>query len=176
MTMTHAELVVRAERWLKQRGCGVVIRDPFQSWTESGEQPDAIGWRDGISILVECKVSRADFLADKTKHFRLDPTKGMGDWRFYLTPPGVASPEDLPAGWGLIYALPRQIKQVQGVPSNCGWWNDRPFEGAKRSENKMLVSALRRMVIRGHFDLIYQTLDELSGPVAQAVAADPAAA
>lgn len=28
---THADLVMRAEKWLKQQGCGVTIRDPFRA-------------------------------------------------------------------------------------------------------------------------------------------------
>lgn len=154
--MTHDELVLRAEKWLRQQGCGVAIRDPLRSATSWGEMPDAIGWRDGISILIECKASRADFMADKNKPFRADPAKGMGDWRFYLCPPEIIKVEDLPDGWGLLWALPKTIKKIHGVPGNCGWWQGKPFDPCKRSETMMLVSALRRMVIRGHFHEIYE--------------------
>lgn len=156
--MDHAQLVLKAERWLKQQGCGVVFREPFRATTHSGEKPDAIGWRDGLSLLVECKATRADFLADKKKPFRKAPEKGMGDWRFYLCPPDIITVGDLPAGWGLLYALPKQIKEVHGVPGNCGWWHGKPFDGNKRYETQMMYSALRRMVVRGHFEFIYDGL------------------
>ena len=156
--MTHDKLVLRAEKWLKQQGCGVTIRDPFRAYATNGELPDAIGWRDGLSILIECKASRADFLADKNKPFRADPTKGMGDWRFYLCPPETIRTEDLPEGWGLLWATPKTIKKIHGVPGNCGWWRGKPFEACKRSETMMLVSALRRMQIRGHLHEIYEGL------------------
>lgn len=153
--MTHNELVNRAERWLKNQGCGVVFRDEFRAVTCDGEQPDAIGWRSGLSLLIECKASRGDFLADKKKRFRQDPALGMGDWRFFMCPPDLINPEDLPQGWGLLYALPRQVKKVHGIPGNCHWWTRKPFEGNKRAETQMMYSALRRMEIRGHLSEIY---------------------
>ena len=156
--MNHYELVVRAEKWLKDQACGVVFRDDFRATTTSGEQPDAIGFRSGVSILVECKASRSDFLADKKKKFRLDSNLGMGDWRFFMCEPGVITPADLPLGWGLIYALPKQIKKVQGVPGNGHWLSKKPFQGNKGSEMQMMYSALRRMEIRGHLDDIYEKL------------------
>ncbi len=156
--MTHNELVLRAEKWLKQQGCGVVFRDDFRACTHNGEQPDSIGWRDGLSILIECKSTRSDFLADKKKRFRKNPDIGMGDWRFFLCPKGMIKPEELPDGWGLLYATEKQIKKIHNIPTNCSWWSNRPFEGAKRYENQMMYSALRRMVIRGHFDSIYEKL------------------
>ena len=152
---THDELVVRAEKWLKQQNCKVTIRDEFRAYTSNGELPDGIGWRDGLSILIECKSSRSDFLSDKRKPFRADPSKGMGDWRFYLCPPEVIKPNDLPDGWGLLWATPKTIKKVHGIPSNCQWHRDKPFDGDKISENMMLVSALRRLSIRGHLEQIY---------------------
>jgi hypothetical protein len=156
--ITHEQLCIRAEKWLKTKGCGVVFRDGFRAIVHSGEQPDAIGWRDGISILVECKTSRADFHAEKSKRFRADPLIGMGDWRFYLCEPGLIRVDDLPPGWGLLYAHPRRIEVVAGVPKgNCNWWN-KPFSGNKLCENQMMYSALRRMVLRGHFESIYERL------------------
>lgn len=156
VAITHDDLVLKAERWLKSQGCGVVFRDAFKAATYNGELPDAIGWRDGLSILVECKTSRADFLADKRKRVRQRPEDGMGDWRFYLCQPDIITVSDLPEGWGLLYAISMQIKKIHGVPGNCGWWSGKPFEGNKRCETQMLYSALRRMVVRGHFDQIYE--------------------
>ncbi|WP_311949287.1 hypothetical protein [Halomonas piscis] len=157
--MTHDDLVGRAEKWLRTMGCGVVFNDSFRARTATGEQPDAIGWRDGLSILVECKVSRADFLADRKKRFRAESSQGMGDWRFIMCPPRMVSAEELPFGWGLLYAHPKKIERASGVPPNSRWWSDQPFEGNKRCETQLMYSALRRLNIRGHFDAIYEPLE-----------------
>lgn len=155
--MTHDQLVMRAERWLKNMGCGVVFNDRFRAATHSGEQPDAIGWRDGLSILIECKATRGDFLADKKKPFRMVSSLGMGDWRFMMCPPGMIAPDELPPGWGLLYVHPRKVEKAHGVPANCHWWTKKPFDGNKRSENQLMYSALRRLSIRGHFETIYES-------------------
>jgi len=142
----HRDLVRLAEGWLRNAcGCGVVLRDPFWACVETGERPDAIGWRGAVSILVECKTSRADFLVDRKKPFRVRTELGMGDWRFYLCPPQIIQTEDLPLGHGLLWAEGRTVHQVHGVPlGNTRWVSDRPFLGNKAAESAMLLSALRR--------------------------------
>src|SRR2546430_10016870 len=63
--MTHAQLVQKAVEWLRAYRCGVVLSEQA---CISGEMPDAIGWKRSChSVLVECKISRADFLADRGK-------------------------------------------------------------------------------------------------------------
>lgn len=157
--MTHDELVLRADRWLKNAvGCGVVFNDRFQAATHNGEQPDAIGWRDGLSFLVECKASRSDFLADRKKPFRVDPAIGMGDWRFFMCPPGLIRADELPEGWGLLYAHSRKVEKVHGIPTNVDYWSKRPFTPDKRIETQMMYSALRRLGLRGHLPSIYEKL------------------
>ena len=61
--MKHAQLVARAADWLRYRyGCGIVLSEQYCA---TGEVPDVIGWKASCqSVLVECKISRADFLAD----------------------------------------------------------------------------------------------------------------
>lgn len=154
--MTHDELCLRAEKWLKSQNCGVVFHDRFQPYTPTGEQPDAIGFRDGLSIMVECKTSRADFHADKKKKFRSNPELGMGDWRFYMCPPGVITEEDLPTGWGLLYCYPKQIKRIVAPKGSRDWYRRKPFTGNKVAESYMMISALRRLAIRGRLDEIYE--------------------
>ena len=148
----HDQLVIRAGKWLENNGCKVVIRDPFRS--NNQEQPDAIGWRDGVSILVEVKTSRADFLADRKKPFREEPGQGMGDWRFYLTPPNLVSVNDLPIGWGLLEATPKTIKKAHGYPVHRNWIKA-PFSGDKGRETILLSQALRRLALRGYLPEIY---------------------
>ena len=70
--MTHNQLVRLAEEWLRKRyRCGIVLSE--QSCA-SGETPDVIGWKGSSrSVLVECKISRVDFFADREKTFRKQP-------------------------------------------------------------------------------------------------------
>uniref|UniRef100_A0A6H1ZWI8 Uncharacterized protein n=1 Tax=viral metagenome TaxID=1070528 RepID=A0A6H1ZWI8_9ZZZZ len=142
-TMTHDELVSRAKKWLKNTfHCRVVLSE-LVAYTMSGETPDAIGWINGRSILVECKATKNDFKADEKKRSRLNGMPALGDWRFYLTPPGlIVKPKD---GWGLYEVHGRRIIYISGEKyTNCG---QSPFESDKGSEIAMLVSALARMSI-----------------------------
>lgn len=150
----HQQLVLRAEKWLKTQGCGFVIRDPFRC--SNTEQPDAIGWRSGVSILIEVKVSRADFLADKKKVFRRHPEQGMGVWRFYLAPDGMLTAEHMPNGWGLLGATKKTINHVHNIPPNTCWFTKAPFVPNLKAEQVMMISALRTMELRGHLSDIYE--------------------
>lgn len=80
----------------------------------------------------------------------------MGDWRFMLTPKGLIKVEELPEGWGLLETDGRRIYKTHGFPTNAMWISGKPFTGHKVSELGMMYSALRRMVIRGHFNEIYE--------------------
>lgn len=143
----HDELVGRACRWLKGTcGCSASVGE-LQAFTGSGEIPDAIGWRSEYSILIECKTSRADFFADLKKPFRVDPTLGVGTYRFYLCPPGIITPGDLPDGWGLLHAEESQIRLVCGPKGNIWSHGDNArfiHTRNKDAEIAMLVSTLRR--------------------------------
>src|ERR1035438_2709912 len=62
-------------RWLSRR-CSVVL---YEFATAADENPDVIGWVPGAdSVLIECKLTRADFLRDATKAVRRNPRAGMG--------------------------------------------------------------------------------------------------
>ncbi|WP_065627342.1 hypothetical protein [Xanthomonas euvesicatoria] len=138
--MTHSDLVEAGRSWARRKGCRVVLHDPFRAAVR--EMPDLIAWRDGVSILLEAKTSRSDFLADAKKPWRKDPERGMGDWRFYIAPKGLLKIEELPNGWGLLELDQGKVIEVHGVPlGNANWWR-RPFTGNKRDETLMLVSAL----------------------------------
>src|ERR1700761_3630265 len=99
--LQHSLLVRKAVEWLRHSyRCGVILSE--QSCA-TGEIPDAIGWKGQCrSVVVECKVSRADFLADARKDFRLRPEEALGAERIYMAPGGLIAPEELPAGWGLL--------------------------------------------------------------------------
>lgn len=138
--MTHAQLVERAVRWLRFYRCGVVLSEQA---CVSGEMPDAIGWkRANHSVLVECKVARADFLADRGKPFRQRPEQGVGCERFYLTPPALVKPEELPRGWGLLELRRARIEVIYPSATNL-----RTAVGF-RYEMNLLLASLRRVEVR----------------------------
>lgn len=104
MKNEHKALVKVAVDWLRRSPrCGVILWEA--STTGGGEEPDAIGWRMNgiISHLVEVKVSRADFLADRDKMFRRVPSIGVGRYRWMLVPDQLVRPDEVPEGWGLVY-------------------------------------------------------------------------
>jgi len=135
--MTHAELVDIGYRWvLKNASCGVALKE-VQANTSTGEQPDVIGFGSrGHSVLIECKATRPDYLADKKKPFRKQPHKGMGRYRLYLCPEGLIQPNELPEGWGLLYVNERgQVKLIR---------NTSAFKQNLLAEHGLLYSGLRR--------------------------------
>lgn len=138
----HQHLVRLAEEWLRRRyGCGIVLSE--QSCA-SGETPDVIAWKGKCrSILVECKITRADFLADREKPFRRSPELGMGCERFYLAPAGLIRAHELPAKWGLLEAQGRSIK-VAVRPSRV---SQRSHTGLMMEMN-LLLASLRRVEVR----------------------------
>jgi hypothetical protein len=138
--MTHPQLVERAVRWLRVYRCGVVLSEQA---CVSGEMPDAIGWkRASHSVLVECKVTRADFLADRDKPFRLKPEQGVGCERFYLTPPDLVKLEELPACWGLLEYRRGRIDVLRPSAKNLRTAKGFGFE------MNLLLASLRRVEVR----------------------------
>lgn len=127
-------------RWLRWYRCGVVLSEQA---CVSGEMPDAIGWKQAChSVLVECKVTRSDFLADREKPFRQKPEKGVGSERFYLTPGGLVKVEELPVGWGLLEYRRGLIEMAHGSAKNL-----RTTTGF-RYEMNLLLASLRRVEVR----------------------------
>ena len=138
--MTHGQLVERAIRWLRAYRCGVVLSEQACA---SGEMPDAIGWKQAChSVLVECKVSRSDFLADRQKPFRVKPEKGVGSERFYLTPPKLVGIGEIPTGWGLLEYRRGRVEMLEPSAKNL-----RTALGF-RYEMNLLLASLRRVEVR----------------------------
>ena len=138
--LTHDDLVFRATRWLRNtQRCGVVVPELV---SYANENPDVVGWRkQGMeSILVECKASRRDFLADKKKAVRQTAHRGMGDLRYYFTGVGVVRTDELPERWGLAEVHGRRIhviKQAERVKYD------------HRQGQIMMYSLLRRAECKG---------------------------
>lgn len=121
LPLTHAQCVLYATRYLEKR-CKVVLPEFF---SHNAELPDVIGFSTGVirdhrwdggvySILVEVKVSRSDFFADRKKPFRMKPETGMGDMRYYCCPKDLIRKEEMPEGWGLLYIYPNgKIRRVK---------------------------------------------------------------
>jgi hypothetical protein len=139
-TVTHEKLVLLAVAWLRRYRCGVVLSEQA---CVSGEMPDAIGWKKAChSVLVECKVSRADFLVDREKPFRQKPENGVGCERFYLAPRGLIRVEELRPGWGLLELCGREIEKLKPSAKNL-----RTPIGFGYEMN-LLLASLRRVEVR----------------------------
>lgn len=103
--MNHNELCLLGAKYLRRKGI-----EPFHRCQYSvceleriGECPDAFGWGGSTTQLIEAKVSRGDFLSDKKKLWRQNPSLGIGCFRSYLCPEGLIEESDLPEKWGLLY-------------------------------------------------------------------------
>ena len=139
--MTHARLVAKAVDWLRRYGCGIVLSEQA---CVSGEVPDAIGWKGACrSVVVECKLTRSDFLADRAKPFRQNPELGLGCERWYLTPAGLLSADELPRYWGLLEARAGKLQ----VAVKAGRHDQRSSTGL-RYEMNLLLASLRRVEVR----------------------------
>jgi hypothetical protein len=152
MSMEHKELIELAGRWLRRR-CGVVLTE-YSCWN-SGEIADAIGfrpWPKG-SIVIECKVSRRDFLADQHKNHR-HVSHHMGNYCYYLTNINLVYADEVPESWGLLYVIRGQKIKVRVV-------KEAPLQTdpeIKAAEFQLLYSLARRAVLRG-------LLPQLRGPL-----------
>ncbi len=145
--MTHAELVQIGKRWLLRNGCPYAITEVA---TAASESPDIIGFRYGKSVLIEVKVSRSDFLADRKKHFREYPEMGMGNYRYYLAPKGLLQQREMPFKWVLLECssnerISAKIKPhlMSGEKGHVYW-----FESYQHAERQLLLSVVRRLAGR----------------------------
>lgn len=139
--MTHSDLVEAGRKWLAARS-PVVITEV----RAAAEIPDVLGFNCTLrskdfrgygSVVIECKATRADYLSDRKKLFRHCPSTGMGRFRYYLTPRGMVTPDELPAGWGMLETQGVRVKMIReavGFP-----------EYNSHSELLVLISTMRRL-------------------------------
>lgn len=129
--LTHAQLVSRAARWLRNtRRCSVVMVETGCWLTQI---PDAIGWDwRGRSIAVECKVSVADFRADAHK-----TNPPIGRRRFFMTPPWLLTARALPDGHGLLEVHGRRVRVIREATMRVGY--------SSAIELPLLVAEIRRV-------------------------------
>ena len=130
---THIELVEHAARFLRRQHVLVLT----EMVGGCGEEADAIGWNSsGMATLIECKATRNDFLADKTKWFRRSSRDGMAAFRYYLINEGVIDIKDLPENWGLITIKKHRFRTVLKAEFQLYDTN---------SEIRKILSAIRRI-------------------------------
>jgi hypothetical protein len=143
----HVALVKRACEWLAgTMGMHAVVPE-IKTWN-TRETPDVIAWKGEathdpeaparvVCLVAECKASRADFLADRAKPFRVDPKRGMGGLRYFVAPAGMLVAAEMPARWGLAEVGPRGVRiSLRAIPFE---------EHNVAQETLLLVAAMRRL-------------------------------
>lgn len=150
MDFTHQELVKKAAEWARSR-CDVVFTERSNGF---GELPDVMAWSYRWSMLIECKVSRTDFLRDKRKPGRaLDWGKtwghedAVGNFRAYCCPRGLIKDTEIPDRWMLLEVYPSGFVRLNVNPwkydiKKTIWWNELTAK-ALDSERFMLFRALQ---------------------------------
>ena len=142
--ITHDELVKAGIDWFKNDLKSKIVLSESRGF--GGEIPDVIAWKSGFSFLIECKNSRSDFLADKKKHFRVNPYIGMGNYRLLLCPIGLIHSDELPKGWGLLYFDGKKTERIVCWKGNIFSIDEKVkcFDANYRSEVRLLSSYIRR--------------------------------
>jgi hypothetical protein len=137
----HTLLCEQGGKWLKKHERNIEIPNcstiAVDMTTIEFETPDIIGWNSTSSIMIEVKVSRSDFKKDKLKKFRIETEKGVGEYRYYLSPTNLIKENEIPDKWGLLYFNDDGkidiIKLAEYQPSNL------------KAERNMLLSLIRRI-------------------------------
>ena len=162
---THELLRRAAIAWLKRQeydyhrdeprggGCSLIASELV---TASDDIPDAIGWQSfrGSSVMVECKASRADFAADAKKPQRLIGT-GVGERRYFCTPPALLDTAELPEGWGLLELHGKTMKVIRKAPCR-----ELDLQG-HHNEKKLLLSLVRRIRLREFLIISPERMDDV---------------
>lgn len=102
---THRQLEEAGAKWLSKSGywwsCKRIAIEPASPCLE---RPDVIGFAYGVTHVIECKTSRADFLRDFKKRWRATGDNPMGAYRWWLCEEGVITNNDLSgSGDGLLF-------------------------------------------------------------------------
>lgn len=162
--MKHRELVEYSHRWLEGQSIIRVALMEFGAGS-NGEIPDVIGFgRFGNSVVIECKVSRSDFLSDKKKPFRMDSELGMGVYRLFACPWGLIEPEEVPKQWGLLYVNKKGYARIQKkvLPKRPYETNKNAFKSNLLSEHQLMMNALNRFRYRNLIDKVYEPLPTMT--------------
>lgn len=159
--MTHSELVKYSSRWLLNQNIVRVTLEEFGAGN-NGEIPDVIGFgRFGNSVVIECKVSRSDFLRDHKKPFRKE--NGMGKYRLFSCPWGLININELPEKWGLVWFNENGYGRIQKrvFPKRPMDENENAFYQNLLCEHHLMMNALNRLRYRGVLDRVYEPLPNM---------------
>lgn len=142
-TVTHDEITKASIDFLiKVYRCSVVISELRNV---IAEVPDVFGFDWRYSVVLESKVSVADFKKDVKKEFRKKPELGIGMFRYYVVPDELITEKDLfDKKWGIIYVSKSgknyRFKTIKKA--------DRYDEYNYHDERKLIVSCMKRLA--GH--------------------------
>ena len=136
--MTHKDLVKIATKWARNRHIVVI---PERSAYH--EIPDVLAINYSYSTLIECKVSRADFLRDKNKITRRYDDYCAGNYRLYCVPKGLLKEDDIPETWGLLEVYPSgfvklKVNLYKYTRTNAIWWHDDTIESLRSEKHALL--------------------------------------
>jgi hypothetical protein len=143
--MTHKEIVQKTAKYLKRHERNIVLPNCPYVYTElvcvnnTGEIPDIIGFNYCISIMIEVKTTRTDFLNDKKKRARQNNNEGMGQMKLYCCPENMIRPEEIPTDWGLLYITDKgKITMIQ---------TPKRHDANIITERSLLLSVIRRSIV-----------------------------
>jgi len=147
-TPTHEELIRLGTHWLRHSHSGVEFGNSHDGYRYSHPVvlkelvsldfsiPDIIGFCAEYSTVIECKVSRKDYRADRLKPHR-HRLKQPGNYRYYLTPQGIVDIKEVHDGWGLLETDGRNVYVKLTAPYHSE-------SEIKASEYHILYSFARR--------------------------------
>lgn len=140
--LTHSQLVDLAGRYLQRK---LYCKMVFQECSTIERVFDAIGYQSNTGYMIEVKVSRADFFADrKKKHFG-NPSANK---HFYLVPAGLVEEKDLPEGYGLLYAHSDKLSGIEQVV--YGKWHVGGVD--EQLKSMLMYQACNKMGVTGRFN------------------------
>lgn len=111
----HARLIEQAADWLRtQQGVTRILTEPnaTKHGAKGEELPDVFGSRGGYTVVIECKATHADFMADQRKPSRRGESLGIGVHRMYCCPEHIIESYEVQDGWGLLYATAEGLREI----------------------------------------------------------------
>ena len=143
--MTHAELIKRGAKWLKNnqnsRFRFPIILCEYRCFADS--IPDVLGLSHISTIVIECKASRSDYFTDLKKAHRQWANQ-LGNHRYYLCPAGLINWYEINNGWGLLYCHPHKIT----IERASDFF---PPDETRLQEYQVMYSLIRRLTsLDGH--------------------------
>jgi hypothetical protein len=137
--LTHDQIAEIGAKWLSRHGYKYVFSNMRSQF--SSENPDALGLKGGFSdaFVLEVKVSRSDFLADKKKTHR-QLGKGVGLHYAYLTPKGLIDPLEVPYGWQLLEIHGKTKPKIVVVKGKKRYGSNVFYENTNAEEMRHFVN------------------------------------